>query len=217
MTRPVALVTGASRGLGFATARALGGRGHHVVALARTVGGLEDVADAISAAGGASTLVPLDITDEGGLQRMAAAIHQRWGRLDLLVHCAAHAAALSPAGHVSEKDLDRSFAVNARATQRLIAMCDPLLRAAPNGTAMFIDDPRGGEKFFTAYGASKAAARAIVESYAAESRRTGPVVHLHRPNPMPTAIRARFFPGEDRSGLATPDQEAARLLELLPG
>ena len=99
----VALVTGASRGLGYAVAKALGARGTHVVAMARTVGGLEDLADAIVEAGGPNpTLVPLSITDEGGLQRLCLAIHERWGRLDLAIHCAAHAAPLSPAAHIAE-------------------------------------------------------------------------------------------------------------------
>ena len=106
----IALVTGASRGFGFAVGAALGARGWHVVALARTVGGLEELADAVAAAGGASTLVPLDLTDDGGLARMCRAIHDRWGRLDLVVHAAAHAPPLSPADHLSEKDLERYLA-----------------------------------------------------------------------------------------------------------
>ena len=208
----VALVTGASRGLGYATAIELARKGAHVIALAKTVGGLEELGDAIEEAGGSSTLVPLDITDEGGLQRMCLAIHERWGRMDLLVHCAAHAVLLSPTAHVSDKDFDRMWAVNARATQRIIAMTEPLLKAADEGTAVFMDDPKAGEKFFAGYGATKAAAKAIVESWAAESANIGPRVVTFTPSPMPTGLRARFFPGEDTKALSPTAVEAKRML-----
>ena len=132
----IALVTGASRGFGYAVAKGLAARGWHVVAVARTTGGLEELADEIDAEGsGSSTLVPLDLTDDGGLQRMARAIFDRWGRLDLLIHAAAQAAPCAPASAVAEKDLDKCLAVNMRAAQRLIVMCDPLLKAAPGGRA----------------------------------------------------------------------------------
>lgn len=211
----VALVTGASRGLGFATAVELASKGAHVVALAKTVGGLEDLADEIEAVGGSCTLVPLDITDEGGLQRMCLAIHERWGRLDLLVHCAAHAVLLSPVAHVSEKDFDRMWAVNARATQRIIAMTEPLLKAADEGTAVFMNDPRAGEKFFAGYGSTKAAAQAIADCWAAETVKIGPRVISFTPNPMPTGLRARFFPGEDKETLFDTKGEAKRLLATI--
>jgi len=210
----IALVTGASRGLGFAVASALGAAGWHVIALARTIGGLEELADVVEAAGGATTLVPLDLTDDAGLQRMALAIHERWGRLDLLVHAAAHAAPCASSGAVAEKDLDRSLAVNARGTQRLIVMCDPLLKAAKDGRAVYVDDSRAGG-FFTAYAASKAAGRAMVTAWAEESAQIGPKVTSFEPNPMPTALRARFYPGEDRDALADPTGEAARLIASL--
>ncbi len=211
----IALVTGASRGLGYATAVELAKQGAHVIALARTVGGLEELDDAVNAVGGSATLVPLDITEEEGLQRMCLSIFERWGRIDLLVHCAAHAEPLSPVPHISDKNFDRCMAVNARATQRIIALTDPLLRAAPEGTAMFIEDHREGEKFFTAYGASKAAANAIVDAWAAETVRLSPRVLKFRPEPMPTALRARFFPGEERDTLSPPEAEAAKLVALL--
>lgn len=211
----VALVTGASRGLGFATAVDLASKSAHVVALAKTVGGLEDLADEIEAVGGSCTLVPLDITDEGGLQRMCVAIYERWGRLDLLVHCAAHAVLLSPVAHVSEKDFDRMWAVNARATQRIIAMTEPLLKAADEGTAVFMNDPRAGEKFFAGYGSTKAAAQAIVDCWAAETVKIGPRVISFTPNPMPTGLRARFFPGEDKETLFDTKGEAKRLLATI--
>jgi NAD(P)-dependent dehydrogenase (short-subunit alcohol dehydrogenase family) len=212
----IALVTGASRGFGYAVARALGAAGAQVVAMARTVGGLEDLADAIEAAGGpAPTLVPLSITDEGGLQRLCLAVHERWGRLDLVVHAAAHAAPLAPAEHIGPKDFDQSVEINLRGTERLITMVQPLLAAAPSGRFVHVTDNRAGQKFFGTYGATKAAAEALVRSWAAETARLGPAVSLFHPNPMPTALRARFFPTEDTAALAPCAEEAARLIVTL--
>ena len=211
----LALVTGASRGFGYATARALAEPDTHILALARTTGGLEELDTEIKAAGGTATLVPLDVTDEGGLQRLGKAIHDRWGKLDVFVHAAAHAPPLSPVGHIAEKDLDKTWEVNARATQRLVTMLDPVLKAAPGSKAVLIDDKTKAEKFFATYRASKLAARSIWESWAAECTRTGPTVTCFRPNPMPTALRARFYPGEDTSALADPAVEAQRLVQTL--
>ena len=212
----VALVTGASRGLGYAVAAALGAAGAQVIGMARTVGGLEDLADAIEAAGGISpTLAPLSLADEGGLQRLCLAIHERWGRLDLVVHAAAHAAPLAPADQLGAKDFDASLEVNLRGTQRLIVMTAPLLAAAPAGRFVHVTDGRGGQAFFGAYGATKAAAEALVRSWAAETARLGPKVMLFRPEPMPTALRGRFYPGEDPSRLTPCATEAARLLAAL--
>jgi NAD(P)-dependent dehydrogenase (short-subunit alcohol dehydrogenase family) len=212
----VALVTGASRGFGYAVAEALGRRGAHVVAMARTVGGLEELADAVTAAGGPNpTLVPLSLNDEGGLQRLCLAANERWGRLDLVVHAAAHAPPLAPADHIAANDFEISIEVNVRGTQRLVAMTQPLLKAAPAGCFVHLADTRAGQKFFGAYGATKAAGEALVRSWAAETARIGPKVLLFHPNPMPTALRARFFPGEDTTPLAAPADEAARLLAVL--
>ena len=211
MTRTI-LMTGASRGLGFATAKALGGPDNHIIAVARTVGGLEELDDAIRKSGGSATLVPLDITDETGLQNLGKSIFDRWGKLDMLIHCAAHAAPLAPIGHVATKDLDRVWAVNARATQRLITMLDPLLKQ--EGLAIHCHDPHVEPKFGGAYRTSKLAALSLVESWKAESVQTGPEIRIFEPQPMGTALRARFHPGEDRQALSTPDAEAKRLLEL---
>jgi NAD(P)-dependent dehydrogenase (short-subunit alcohol dehydrogenase family) len=212
----IALVTGASRGLGYATALALGARGDQVIALARTVGGLEELADAIEAAGGPTpTLVPLSLADDAGLQRLGLVLHERWGRLDLVVHAAAHAAPLAPAPHLADKDFDQSVEVNLRGTARLVVMLQPLLAAAPAGRFVHVTDNRAGQPFFGAYGATKAAAEALVRSWAAETARIGPKVLLFHPNPMPTALRARFHPGEDRTPLTPCATEAARLLALL--
>lgn len=212
---PVALVTGASRGLGHALALEAAARGFHVLALARTVGGLEELDDAVKAAGGAATLVPLDLADEPALTRLAEAIAGRWSRLDLWLHCAVHAPPLSPAPHADPKDFDRTFALNVRATQRLIAALDPLLRAAPAGRAILMDDLRDAEPFWSTYAASKAAARGFWTAWAAETRRLPFRALRALPPPMPTALRARFFPGEDRDRLTPCRMVAPRLLDAL--
>ncbi len=215
----IALVTGASRGLGAALAEQLALRGWQVVAVARTVGGLEELDDRVKAAGlpgaGNLTLAPMDVTNEDAMRHLCLSVHQRWGKVDLWVHAAVHAAPLSPAGSIDMKDWDKSFATNARATGSLIPMVEPLLRAAPAGAALFFDDPRAGAKFFGSYGASKAAQMAVVRSWQAESVKIGPRVLIDTPAPMPTATRARFFPGEDRSVLTDPRREAARILDAL--
>lgn len=215
----IALVTGASRGLGAAMAEQLALRGWQVVAVARTVGGLEDLDDRVKAAGlpgaGSLTLAPMDVTNEDAMRHLCLSIHQRWGKVDLWVHAAVHAAPLSPAGSIDMKDWDKSFATNARATGSLIPMVEPLLRAGAAGTALFFDDPRGGTKFFGSYGASKSAQMAVVRSWQAESAKIGPRVVIETPAPMPTATRARFFPGEDRSVLTDPRAEVLRILDAL--
>ncbi|MBP1805910.1 SDR family NAD(P)-dependent oxidoreductase [Rubellimicrobium aerolatum] len=211
---PTALVTGASRGLGHALALALVPT-HHVIAVARTVGALEELDDAIQAQGGQATLAPMDITVPDAMRQLARSIHDRWGTLDLWVHTAIHAGPLAPAGHLAAKDLDKSIAVNLRATADLIGTLSPLL--APASRAVFLDDPRGGERFFGHYGSTKAAQIALARSWQAESERIGPRVLILQPRPMPTGTRARFFPGEDRAALATPTEEAARLLPLILG
>lgn len=215
MKDKIVLVTGASRGLGRAVAEAAGRRGAHVVAVARTSGGLEELADVLDAAGASSTLVPLDITDDGGLQRMCAAIHERWGHVDLWVHTAVYAAPLSPAAHVAERELTRTLDINVRAVHRLVRYVEPLLRAADAGQAVLMDDMVAGRPLYGGYGASKAAARALVESWQAETVSTGPKVTLFTPPPMPTAVRGRFHPGEDASVLTRTGDVAEQLFTEL--
>lgn len=221
----LALVTGASRGLGAALAEALAADGWHVIALARTTGALEELDDRIQAAGGSATLAPLDITQDDAMRHLCRSIHDRWGRLDLWVHTAVHVPPLSPAGHVAIKDWDKTLATTLRATGTLIPMIEPLLRASPKGTALFVDDPArldaqgAPRKFFGAYGAAKAGQIALAQAWAAECAALGteraPRVIIDTPAPMPTATRARFFPGEDRAQLTAPGTEAARILALL--
>jgi len=180
------------------------------VALARTVGALEELDDRIQAIGATATLVPLDVTDQAGLERMCLSIFERWGGLDLWVHAAIFVGPLSPVGHIPDKDWDKTLGINIKATQRLIALIDPLLRTK-GGTAILPVDDVAGHKFQAAYSAAKSAQKALWDSWAAESPATGPRVKTFAPKPMPTALRARFFPGEDRSGLSAPKAEAARL------
>lgn len=209
------LITGASRGLGAAIAEALA-PGRHIVAVGRTTGALEELDDRIRAAGGQATLAPMDITVPEAMQQLCRSIHDRWGGIDMWIHTAIHAGPLAPAPHLADKDLDRSIAVNLRATARLIAYVAPLL--GQTGRAVFFDDPQGGEKFFGHYGSTKAAQMALVRSWQAETVKTGPEIRILAPRPMPTATRARFYPGEDRSDLTDIRAEAARLLpELLEG
>lgn len=211
----LALVTGASRGLGAALAEGLARRGYHVIAVARTVGALEELDDRIKAAGGSATLAPMDVTNDDAMRHLCRSVHDRWGRVDFWVHSAIHAAPMSPAAHLDAKDWDKSITLNVRATGSLIPMVEPLLRASGGGTALFLDDPHAGEKFFGAYGATKAAQIALARSWQAETAKTGPRVVIATPAPMPTATRARFFPGEDRGSLTHPSQEAERILATL--
>jgi NAD(P)-dependent dehydrogenase (short-subunit alcohol dehydrogenase family) len=218
MTDRIALVTGASRGLGSALAEQLALRGWHVVAVARTVGGLEELDDRVKRAGlpgaGSLTLAPMDVTNDDAMRHLCRSIHDRWGGLGLWVHAAIHAAPLAPAGHIDQKDWEKSIATNTRATGTLIPMVEPLLRAK-DGTALFLDDPRAGQAFFGSYGATKAAQIALARSWQAEAAKHGPKVMIATPKGLPTATRARFFPGEDRSQLADPQVEAARILDAL--
>ncbi|MEM7546712.1 MAG: SDR family NAD(P)-dependent oxidoreductase [Pseudomonadota bacterium] len=209
----IALVTGATRGLGYAIAIALAARGAHVIALARTAGALEELDDEITRTGGSATLAPMDLKDDPALERLGAAIHQRWGRLDLMVHCAVEAAPMAPVEHISAADLDKVIAVNIRIPQRLIRVADPLLKAGSGAQAVFVDHEEvQGAKFNGAYGASKAAARALVASWAAESAKRGARIWFAAPPAMPTALRARSHPGEDRSALSKPASVAEALV-----
>ncbi|MGR3540019.1 MAG: SDR family NAD(P)-dependent oxidoreductase [Hasllibacter sp.] len=213
MTLP-ALITGASRGLGFAVAEALVRQdpARPIVAVARTTGALEELDDRIRAAGGAATLAPMDVTVDEAMQQLCRSIHDRWGGLSLWVHTAIHAAPLAPAAMIDPGDLAKSWTVNVEATARLLAYTQPLLRAG--GTAVVPEDAaRAGGKHFGTYGATKAAQAALVASWAAEG--TAPRVVRFAPAAMPTATRARFFPGEDPAALTPCAEEAARLIAAL--
>lgn len=210
----IALITGASRGLGAALAEALAPE-HHIVAVARTVGGLEELDDRIRTKGGAATLAPMDVTKADAMAELCRSIYDRWGHVDLWAHAAIHAPPLAPADHADARDLAKSVATNVTATALLIGYVAPLIAAAPSGRALFFDDPRAGEKFFAAYGATKAAQIALARSWQAETRNSGPHIDIVTPLPMPTATRARFFPGEDRGALTPCDEAAALILQQM--
>ncbi|RJK96177.1 SDR family NAD(P)-dependent oxidoreductase, partial [Paracoccus siganidrum] len=188
--------------------------GYHILAVARTVGGLEELDDRIRAAGGSATLAPMDVAEAPAMQQMVQAMAERWGGLDLWAHCAIHAAPLSPVPHIDGKDWSKSVLVNLEVTRGLIALLEPLL-IARQGTALFFEDARGGAKFFGAYGATKSAQIALARSWQAEAERIGPRIVIDSPAPMPTALRARFFPGEDRGALTPCKAEAERILAAL--
>lgn len=214
MTQQIALITGASRGLGAALSEALAPT-HHVVAVGKTVGALEELDDRIRAKGGEATLAPMDITVEAAMQQLCRSIYDRWGGVSLWVHTAIHAGPLTPAAHLGAKDFDKSIATNVTAVSRLIPYIAPLL--GDTGRAVFFDDPKGGQPFFGHYGATKAAQIALARSWQAETAKTGPKVLILNPESMPTATRARFHPGEDRSKLTDIHAEAARLLPEILG
>ncbi len=212
MTQKIALVTGASRGLGAALAVALA-PSHHVVAVARTTGALEELDDRIKAVGGQATLAPMDITDVNATAHLFRSIFDRWGQLDVWAHTAIHAAPLTPTNHIDTKDWTKTLAINVEATGNLIPMVSPLLK--DGGRAIFFDDAARNAKFHGAYGASKAAQIALAQSWQAEVGENGVRVIIDTPAPMPTATRARFHPGEDRAKLADPAAQAARILAAL--
>jgi NAD(P)-dependent dehydrogenase (short-subunit alcohol dehydrogenase family) len=215
-----ALVTGASRGIGHATALALSKAGAHVVAVARTVGGLEELDDAIKGAGGSATLVPLDLKDYPGIDRLGPALHERFGKLDVLVANAGILGPLSPLGHVPASAWDDAMAINVTANWRLICAMDPLLRISDAGRAVFVTSgvTARAHAYWGPYAVSKAALDALARTYAAETASTNVRVNLFNPGPTRTRMRAQAMPGEDPMTLDTPDQVAEKIVELcLPG
>lgn len=214
--KSIVIVTGASRGLGYALGRSFGVPGTHVLAVARTVGGLEELDEEIQSQGGSATLVPLDLTDDGGLERLGAAVFERWGRIDAWLHTAVHAPPLAPVEHVDGRDLDKAIALNVRVTQRLIRVLDPLLRLSAEGRAVFFDHPSAARPFHSAYHATKAAQIEIAQAWGREITRTTAIrVSVVSPPPMPTAVRARFYPGENPSQLTDPSVVADALRKAL--
>lgn len=212
----VALVTGASRGIGAAAAIELARRGVHVVITARTQGGLEDTDDAIRALGGTATLLPMDLADGPALDPVGPSLFERFGRLDILVHNAGALGRLTPVPHILPKDWDTVVAVNLASTWRLIRTCGPLLQAAPAGRAVFVtvgvaSAPRA---YWGAYGATKAAMQHLVMSWAQEVATTSLRVNLFDPGIVGTKLRAEAMPGEDRTKLAKPADVAGPLADL---
>lgn len=212
----IALVTGASRGIGYASALALAAAGAHIVAIARTVGGLEELDDAIRAGGGKATLVPLDLRNYDGIDRLALALHERYRRLDILVGNAGVIGPLSPLGHVEPKHWDEALAVNLTANWRLIRAFDPLLAASDAGRVVFLTSgvARAARAYWGPYAASKAALDVLARTYAAETVSTKVRVNLLNPGRTRTRMRASVMPGEDPMTLETPDRVAAKIVEM---
>jgi NAD(P)-dependent dehydrogenase (short-subunit alcohol dehydrogenase family) len=214
----IALVTGASRGIGAATASALARAGAHVVLTGRDVKALEAVEDAIHAAGGASTIAPLDLAEQDGIPRLAAAIAQRWDRLDLLVINAAYLPTLSPVTQVDPKQLGQALTVNVLATQGLLAAFDPLLKRAGHARVIGLTSSVGAapRAFWSAYAASKAAFETLLDCYALEVEKLGDTrVAIIDPGATRTSMRARAYPGEDPASIKPPEDVAARIVDLL--
>jgi NAD(P)-dependent dehydrogenase (short-subunit alcohol dehydrogenase family) len=213
----IALVTGASRGIGRACALALAKAGAHVVAVARTQGALEELDDEIrQATGRSATLVPMDIADGDGLDQLGYAIHQRFGRLDVLVHAAAILGPMTPVSHIEPKHWDRVVAVNLTATYRLIRTTEPLLRAAPKGRAIVLTTGRVARPraFWGPYGATKAALENLVRTWADELEKTNIRIALVDPGAMRTKMRAEAMPGEDPDTLPDPMEIGPMVVEL---
>ena len=213
----VALITGASRGIGAAVARRFAAEGAEVVLTARTIGGLEEVDDAIRAAGGKpATLIPLDLMKLDEIDRLGPAIHQRFGRLDILVGNAGTLGALTPVAYSDPKILQQVMTVNVMANYRLIRTVDPLLRQSDAGRAIFVTDSVIAEvaPFWGLYAASKIALETMVRAYAAEVTRPELRVNLIAPGVVSTALRHTAFPGEDRSALPSPDSVTDLFVDL---
>jgi short-subunit dehydrogenase len=212
----LALVTGASRGIGAATAEALAAVGYHVVLTARTASGLEDVENRIHDAGGSATIAPMDLTDGDSIGRLATAISERWGALDVLVLNAAMLGTLTPVPHIDPKEFGRVMTLNVTAQATMIAAFDAMLRAAPGGKVIGITSSVGTtpRAYWGAYGASKAGFDALLGAYADET--TGRVsVAIVDPGATRTAMRAKAYPGEDPSSLKEPKIVAQRLISLI--
>jgi len=213
----IALITGASRGLGAAAAVAFAREGAHCVLVARTVGGLEAVDDRIKALGNdGATLVPLDITDGPGIDRLGAALYERFGKLDVLLGNAGVLGALSPIGHIDPQTFERVMAVNVTANWRLIRSLDPLLKRSDAGRAIFMTSGAGRQTipYWSAYAASKAALDTLVGTYAAECAHTAVRVNLYNPGPTRTGMRKQAFPGENPETLPPPEAHDERLVAL---
>jgi NAD(P)-dependent dehydrogenase (short-subunit alcohol dehydrogenase family) len=215
--KPVALVTGASRGIGRAVALELARRGWRIVATARAQRALEKLDDEIKAQGGEATLVPLDLRDGDAIDRLSAALFERFGKLDGLAACAGVLGSLTPAHQATPSLMDEVMAVNFTANWRLIRAMHPLLRAAEAGRAVFLTSgaSRNPKAYWGPYSASKAALDALVQCYAAECAVTPVRVNLFNPGPTRTAMRAKAFPGEDPLTLPTPQDVAPAIAAML--
>ena len=211
VNKTIALVTGASRGFGYQLAKLLAKKNFHIIGLGRTVSCLEKLSDAISESNGTSTMVPINLENDLELERLAASIYKRWKKIDIFVHCAGISAPMSPVTLLSLKDFEKSFVINTRSTLKLIQIFDPLLKKSKIQTAIFLDDQNSG-KFLSSYASSKASTREIIKIYQEESKRIGTKVIIFNPKPMPTGLRAKFYPGEDTQKLSSCESQAQKLI-----
>jgi NAD(P)-dependent dehydrogenase (short-subunit alcohol dehydrogenase family) len=213
----IAVVTGASRGIGRASAIALAKAGAHVILVARTVGGLEEADDEIQKAGGTATLVPMNLRDFDAIDRLGASIYERWGRLDAFLGNAGVLGTLTPLAQLGPKVFQEVMEVNVTANWRLIRSLDPLLRQSDAGRVLFVSSgaARKHTPYWGAYAVSKAALEMLALTYAAECVTTGIKVNLLNPGPMRTAMRAKAMPGEDPKTLPSPDEIAPQVVEML--
>lgn len=212
----IALVTGASRGIGAAVAKRFAAEGAHVILAARTVGGLEEVDDAIRGEGGSATLVPVDLGDHAKIDQLGQSIYERFGRLDIAVGNAAMLGTLGPVAQFDPRTWDRVMSLNVTANYRLIRSLDPLLRAGEAGRAIFVTSglARSVMPFGGAYAASKAALEMTVKLYAAEVAKSNLRVNLLDPGVVRTRLRAQGFPGEDPMRHPAPEEITDRFVEL---
>jgi NAD(P)-dependent dehydrogenase (short-subunit alcohol dehydrogenase family) len=217
-TDKIALVTGASRGIGAATARSLAARGAHVLLVGRTVGGLEETEEAIHQAGGSATIAPLDLTDGDSIGRLAAAVGERWGKLDLLVLNAAMLGTLTPVPSIDAKEFSKLLTLNVGANQALIAAFDPWLRqsAAPRLVAITSSVGAAPRAYWGGYGASKAALETLALAYADEMAGLGDLrVAIVDPGATATSMRKDAFPGEDPATIKQPEAVGEAITDLL--
>jgi NAD(P)-dependent dehydrogenase (short-subunit alcohol dehydrogenase family) len=212
----LALVTGASRGLGAAVARRFAAEGARLVLVARTVGGLEETDDAVRAAGSSATLVPLDLSDFDAIDRLGQSLHERFGRLDIVVGNAAFLGTLSPVGHIAPRDWAAVVNLNLTANWRLLRSLDPLLRASDAGRAIFVTDAlaQAPKAYWGAYAATKAALETLVRVYADEVANTKVRANLVDPGRLRTALRARAYPGEQPESLPPPESATEAFVAL---
>jgi NAD(P)-dependent dehydrogenase (short-subunit alcohol dehydrogenase family) len=214
----VALVTGASRGIGAATAEALGAAGAHVILVARTATALEEVEDRIHAIGGSATIAPLDLADGESIARLGAAVAERWPALDILILNAAMLGSLTPVQDIDPKEYSRLLTLNLLANQALVAAFDPLLRKAEQAEVVAVTSSVGGEPraFWGAYGSSKAALESLLGAYADETEHSGKLrVHIVDPGATRTRMRAIAFPGEEPESVKPPEIVATAILDRL--
>jgi len=212
----VALVTGASRGIGRAVALALAEQNIHVLLLARTQGGLEDVYDEIVTADGEATGVPMDLTDYDAIDRLGGVIAERWGKLDIFVGNAGILGPISPVAHMTPSEFEKTLAINVTSNARLIRALEPLLLASDASRAVFLTSGAAysTKPFWGAYSTSKAALDALVKSWANEQKNTSLKINLYSPGPVRTAMRAQAMPGENPSTLPTAEDVAPQIVSL---